>query len=327
MTLAPATWRAYAIESVSTGLRDILGASALEQIDGIYVLAGDGYRYPHYASWEVEVAPGVFEPDVPADYHDGTAYDDARYQADFDLYLDEAIEHFAGLDPPLEVAVGFNGLHETEHWQRLDGRAQSIAFAFTNAGLLQQWGGTYNVTHFVTKLGTIGSLGNIGLVHGNQGYAADIPGEGLAKMDALATTMPGEGATQMTGWEALWFALCGHMAAIDVARDDGYFYFSLWGFDEFHWLDEYDPEILHLGDAIGSAFELDGATMREFQDGWVVVNGTAADLAGVRVPRGAARVIEHDELHAPDTAPLVEAFDLPLHRGVILLRDGAALGR
>jgi hypothetical protein len=265
----------------------------------------------------------VLEPDLPADYHDGSDYDDAKFQEHFDLLLDDAIDRLA----PLEVAVGFSGLHETEEWSALDARAQPIAFAFTSAGLIQQWGGTYNVTHFVTKLEQAAGVRNTGLVHGNQGNAGEIPGEGLAKMDASAATTPGEGTTQITGWEALWFALCGHMTAVDPARDDLYFYFSVWGFDEFHWFDEYDPELLHLGAPRGDAFELDAARMREFDDGWVVLNGTQGDLAAVRVPTGSARVITHDNFRAPDTAPLVEAFDLPLHRGVILLREGATLGR
>lgn len=328
MTIAPATWRAYQLESMRAGLAEALGPDALAQIDGIYIQTSFGYQYPRENEWEVEVSPGVFETDYAADYHDGMAYDHERYATDLDLYLDEAIELFTSADPPLEIALGFTGLHNEEQWERLDTRARPVAFAYSNAGLVQQWGtGTYNVSHFQTRLRVIGNLQNMGLLHGNQGAAADIEVEGLAKMDAPALTSPGEGTTQTTGWEALWFALCGHMATIDPARDDQWFYFSVWDIREFHWFDEYDPEVLHLGEPLGAAFELDGATMREFEDGWVAVNGTQADLLGVQVPSGSARVITHDELSSPERAALVTAFDLPLHRGVILLRDGATLGR
>jgi hypothetical protein len=36
--------------------------------------------------------------------------------------------------------------------------------------------------------------------------------------------------------------------------------------------------------------------------------------------------LEHDNFKDPDSAPLVTSFDLPLHRGVILLKDGHVLG-
>ncbi len=325
MTLEPQTWRAYWIEAARTSLVEQIGAEALANVDGIYILAQAGYRYPVAGAWEAEVSPGVLEPDDPADYHDGVDYDDAKFRTDFDLLLDEAIEGFG--EDGLEVAVGFSGLHETEHWSALDGRAQPVAFAFTSAGLIQQWGATYSVVHYETKLEQAATVHNMGFVHGNQGASAAIPGTGLAKMDATAMTGPGEGATEMTGWEALWFALAGYTATADFDRDDQYFYFSVWGFNEFHWFDEYDPELLHLGTPRDARFDLDGATMREFDDGWVVLNGTQTDLTGVRVPEGSARVITHDNFRAPETAELVDNFDLPLHRGVILLREGANIGR
>ena len=83
---------------------------------------------------------------------------------------------------------------------------------------------------------------------------------------------------------------------------------------------------LHLGEAVGDAFTTNGATFREFDDGWVAVNGATGDLANLAVPAGQARVIDHDNFKTPNGAPLVSTFDLPLHRGVILLKDGHALG-
>jgi hypothetical protein len=48
--------------------------------------------------------------------------------------------------------------------------------------------------------------------------------------------------------------------------------------------------------------------MREFQDGWAVVNPTTAPAAGIAVPRDRARVIDHDALEQPESRPLVEQF-------------------
>jgi hypothetical protein len=326
MSLESPGWRAYFLDGVLAHLGEELGENGLSSVDGVFFMAEAGYEYPHGADWEVEVMPGVFETDYPSDYHDGMAYDVPSYQQDLDTFLDEAIVFFETSDPPLEVAIGFSGLQESEYWLPLEDRARPVSFAGSFTGILQQWGGPYNVTNFRNKIDVIQSLDNIGLLHANEGRADQIPGEGLAKMDAVATTAPGEGATEMTGWEALWFALCAHMVVIDTSRSDLYFWFSIWGEAEFHWFDEYDPEILHLGEPLGTDFELEGATLREFEDGWVAVNGTLADLTAIPVPEGSARVITHESLLDPQSQPLVTSFDLPLHRGVILLRDGAELG-
>ena len=66
--------------------------------------------------------------------------------------------------------------------------------------------------------------------------------------------------------------------------------------------------------------------LREFDDGWAVTNPTKIDAKGVSVPEGQARILTHDTFEQADSQPLVASFDLPSHRGVILLRDGRKVG-
>ena len=62
--------------------------------------------------------------------------------------------------------------------------------------------------------------------------------------------------------------------------------------------------------------------LREFEDGWVVVNPSKEAAAkGVPVPRGRARVLDHGNFKAAERTPLVTQFDLPSLRGIVLLKE------
>jgi SAM-dependent methyltransferase len=63
-----------------------------------------------------------------------------------------------------------------------------------------------------------------------------------------------------------------------------------------------------------------------FDAGWAVVNPTPQLAMGIVVPQGAARIVDHDTLERPDSRPLVGQFDLPPHRGIVLLKQHRALG-
>ena len=62
--------------------------------------------------------------------------------------------------------------------------------------------------------------------------------------------------------------------------------------------------------------------LREFDAGWVATIPTGADSRGVMVPAGRARILTHDTFEQAEAQPLVARFDLPRHRGVLLLKEG-----
>lgn len=67
--------------------------------------------------------------------------------------------------------------------------------------------------------------------------------------------------------------------------------------------------------------------LREFDDGWAVVNPTKTDAMSVAVQGGAkARVLTHDTFQQSKKQPLVRYFDLPSHRGIILLKPERQIG-
>jgi hypothetical protein len=61
-------------------------------------------------------------------------------------------------------------------------------------------------------------------------------------------------------------------------------------------------------------------------DGWVVVNSTAEPAHDVPVPQARARVLTHANFRDCSRTPQVARFDLPAHRGVVLLSEGRQAG-
>ena len=140
-------------------------------------------------------------------------------------------------------------------------------------------------------------------------------------------------ATDASGnraWDVLWYALASFLQGYDDIRQNAYMNFTVWGYSRFYWFDEFDPQYLHLGKATGEMKKVTGTAgqgyLREFEDGWVAVNPTKKDALGVAVPRGAARVLGHDTFKQYSRRPLVSKFDLPSHRGVILLKPERHVG-
>jgi hypothetical protein len=102
--------------------------------------------------------------------------------------------------------------------------------------------------------------------------------------------------------------------------------FTVWSYNRFYWFKEFDPRYLHLGMARGEMRRVEGERghvyLREFDDGWVVTNPTGADARQVPVPAGQARLLAHDTFEQAEAQPLLARFDLPSHRGVVLLKEG-----
>jgi hypothetical protein len=128
----------------------------------------------------------------------------------------------------------------------------------------------------------------------------------------------------LRAWDVLWFAMTSFLLGYDPRRQNGFFHFTMWAYRDTYWVDEYDPKYLHLGWPLGDAYEVEARVwIREFEDGWVVVNINNYTVWEVPVPRGRARVLNHDNFKTPSNAPLVESFAIRPYRGVILLKEGA----
>jgi hypothetical protein len=142
--------------------------------------------------------------------------------------------------------------------------------------------------------------------------------------------MDARDASGNRAWDVLWYAITSFLQGYDDERQNAYLNFTVWGYSRFYWLDEFDPRFLHLGKAIGEMQKVIGTRgnvyLREFEDGWVAVNPTRQHASGVAVPKGTARILTHDTFKAPEQSPLVDQFDLPIHRGVILLKPGRHAG-
>ena len=324
MDLGNPSWRQFYYTEVYDALWG--GADPHTGADGLFSDV-TGYDVPYTGQWRVDGGPNAGAVDHPAQYYDGASYDHAKHRADMNAYFDEALPYYASQNAGFAFTHNFTSLANTDQWTELDQRAVHPYAAMHEAGVLQPYGAfTFGVFNFQSRIQTINGLQNVKAINMCHGKSGDLTGDGLARLDSLGTTGPGDGATTMTGWEALWFALTSHMAAINAERNNAYLGFTVWGYCEYHWLDEFDPAYLHLGEAVGDAFTADEATFREFDDGWVAINGTTGDLSGLSVPSGQARVIDHDNFDNPSSASLVTTFDLPLHRGVVLLKDGHELG-
>jgi len=107
------------------------------------------------------------------------------------------------------------------------------------------------------------------------------------------------------GWQALWFGLNLVFAGYNDVRQNAYLGFTVWGYTSANvfWLDEFDPAHLNLGRALGESRRVDAAIghcyLREFDAGWAVVNPTDTLAQGVPVPKGEARVLDHDTFEHP----------------------------
>ena len=95
------------------------------------------------------------------------------------------------------------------------------------------------------------------------------------------------------------------LMALNEQKTNGCFGFTIWGYGENYWLDEYDPVFLHLGKPVGDYYiptsgSAKDVAFREYEDGWVVVNkAQSAAKTNVPVPSGKAHVVTHSNLKNP----------------------------
>jgi len=295
--------------------------------DGIFA---DNTRYamPWQGQWHLE--DDQYKRDMPTDY-----YRDGEHQAE--LYKTHMKQFFSWAVPWLEergriLVPNFGGMsRHPEDWLELDSEPQTVFAAMEEGAFVHPWGTLgrqgnfvfWNETEWLNQVKTMRSLKNVRALMNVHGPVIS-EAQDISRMDATD-------ASGNRAWDILWYAMTSFLQGFDDQRRNAYMNFTVWGYTRFFWFKEFDPEYLHLGKALGEFGKLEGDAgyvyAREFDDGWAVVNPTKADARGMLVPGdGKARVLTHDTFLNAEIQPLVERFDLPVHRGVILLKPGRKSG-
>jgi hypothetical protein len=289
---------------------DCRGADALFSDNTSFQVAWAG-------QWRREDQPD--QADVPTSFYtDGTWRHDL-WKEGFFKFLDTAVPWFASNQVKLVLNVGYLG-RDPESWKRLDALPYPPYAAMEEGGFVCPWGGdqkSFKFWDWEKKLVPFSQLRHLKVLMCN--HAGPFSGEGLEAMDS-------PDSNGMTGWDALWFSLTSFLLGYDDVSRNGFMNFTVWGYSEYHWFDEFDPQYLHLGKALGPFVKREQIHFREFEDGWVVVNGAAQDATAIKVPAGLARVLNHANFKNAQALPLVTSFDLRAHRGVVLLREGKQAG-
>jgi hypothetical protein len=131
---------------------------------------------------------------------------------------------------------------------------------------------------------------------------------------------------RVTFWQSLWYALGSYLLGKDDDLGNAYFFFFSSGEGGYGrkdwWFEEYDR--IDLGQAVGaytvSSSGRANTYRREFQKGYVYVNPTDRDVAGIKLPRK-CRALTHDTLSkASGALPEVRSIDLKAHHAAILLK-------
>jgi hypothetical protein len=317
MLLGNDRWQSYWLETLYDDRWGGAKGFDCEGADGIFSDV-TGFQVPYTGNWYREGFPE--QPDQPESY-----WADGDYL--HDAWHDDMVGFFNYAMPWLDerglvFAPNFGSMaRNPEHWAELDSMAQAPFAAMEEAGFVCPYGTletAFKVWNWTDKVGVLGSLENVKAFmteHGN----LDSDVEGVARMDVADPT-------GMRGWDALWFSMASFLMAFNDDIASGFMNFTIWGYCEYYWLDEFDPAYLHLGRARGEYFQDGDVYLREYDDGWVAANPSADDAQDVAVPDGQARVLDHDNFQDAESVPLVTSFDLASHRGAVLLKEGRAAG-
>jgi hypothetical protein len=282
-----------------------------------------GYEVSYADRWYAEnnVGNAAFK-DHPVDYYNAGAYNHTKWKRDMNTFFNAAVPWLKSRPENILLLPNFNLMHtHPEYWQELDGLTHPPFAAMQEGGIMSRWGSdTYNIHHWTRKIATMKNMRNVRVLFNNHGDPADLSSaNGLARM-AL------RGTDGLTGWEALWFSMCSFLMALNGEKTNGYMNFTVWGYTEYYWFDEFDPQYLHLGAPVGDYYQAGSVYFREYEDGWVVVNPSTTDATNIAVPRGEARVLHHGNFKNPENASLVSSFNLKSHHGIVLLSPGRMAG-
>ena len=327
MVIGNPNWQQYWLEGVNQFWEP---TSTNCDTDGVYADNTD-YEWPSYDLWHPQGHPE--QTDVPADYYHKGVEDTELYQTQARAFFDRAVPWLADRHKLLIPNFGYMS-KDPESWHDLDSRPHPVFGAMEEGAFATPWG----VKGQFTFLPEAGWLNQVKAMRQLQHVRALMSVHGLIdspKPDMARMDVPDVGGANR-GWDVLWFGLTSFLQGYDDVRQNAYFGFTVWGYNvKAYWFDEFDPDHLNLGRAMDESHRLDATGVdaasghcyvREFDAGWVVVNPTEFVAQGVPVPQGQARVLDHYSFEHADAQPLVTRFDLPAHRGVVLLKAGRHVG-
>ncbi len=318
MQLGNANWQAYWYEQSYAdwwGGQQVLPNGKHVDAAGADGIFSDntGYYIPYCGRRLVKL--GTKLVDNPVGYYANGSCLANKWKADLNAFFDRAVPWLDSKGLMLVANFGW-----VENAPQLEAIEHPPFAVMDECSFSCPWGSFQTETNWKRKVDAMLSLKRVrAWIHNGLKLHARTTATGTARMDVAS-------ASGATGWDALWFDLCSFLMGYDDVRGNAYFSYIPGGYDQVLWFDELDPRYLHLGRALGSYARVQGVYLREFEDGWAVANPTATNATGVAVPRGRARVVCHANLAQADTAALVTAFDLPAHRGVILLKQGHRVG-
>ena len=217
---------------------------------------------------------------------------------------------------------------DPKSWHDLDSQPHPVFAAMEEGAFATPWGAPghftfYSEEYWLHQVNAMRHLQHIRALMSVHGLVVSKK-QDISRLDAADI----DGANR--GADILWFAITSFLQGYDDVRQNAYLGFTIWGYGHVFYPDEFDPTHLNLGRALGEMHRVDGAAghcyVREFERGWAVVNPTYIPAKGIRVPTGSARVLDHHTFEKPESQPLVTSFDLPPHRGIILLKEGQPIG-
>lgn len=293
--------------------------------DGIFA---DNTQYKVPPGWYLEGQPD--KEDQPKDYYRDGTYRPELFKADMKYFFSWAVPWLKQRGRVL--VPNFGGMaREPQSWQELDSEPHPPFAAMEEGAFVHPWGTLgrqgnfvfWNEKEWLNQINTMRKLKNVCVL-------MNVHGPVISDADDIRR-MNAEDASGNRAWDVLWYAMTSFLQGFDDVRRNAYMNFTVWSYGRFYWFDEFDPAYLHLGRARGEFSRVEGTTghiyIREFDDGWSVVNPTKVDAEGIAVPGGAkARVLNHNSFKQPENQPMVTKFDLPSHQGVILLQARKKIG-
>jgi hypothetical protein len=316
MDLGKPGWREYWIRNV---YEDYWGGRKGIDLKGVDAIFSDNTSYglPWAGHWYKEGEPEA--TDHPVDYYADGKYLQHKWQENVNRLLAEAVPFFR--EKGIAFTHNFESLgRHADWWQDLDSQPAPPFAAMDEGGFICPWGkapARFFTWDWESRVRTLRNLKHVrALVNA---HAVVPEGEGLAKMDV-------SDSTGMTGWDALWFSLTSFLLGYDDVARNAYMNFTVWSYSGYYWLDEFDPRYLHLGKALGEYRKTGALYLREFEDGFAVVNPGTTDAKDVPSPVAGVRVVNHANLRSVTGTQPVARFDLAAHRGVILLKPGRKIG-
>jgi len=152
-------------------------------------------------------------------------------------------------------------------------------------------------------------------------------------IDDLATVSLADGANgtdnygiSINFYDVLWYDLCSYHLGKNDVDDNSYFTFCPYkNYSSLPWYDELNTAYLNLGRAVGpyqiKVISGRNIYMREFNNGYVYVNPTAADVNNIGLRETCKQLTHSNFKNDPSTITNVNTISLPARRGTILLKS------